>query len=179
MLDTSLAVRYANALFGAAQEKNCVDAVLDEMESFLAVLTKDAQLKKFFFHPAIAPSDKKGLLDDLVGGRLTPLTRSFLSTLLDAKRISYLALIHETFVKLYNQAQNKVTARVSSVLPLDSAVQKKVKDRIEHFLQKKVDVNFDTDPGLLGGIKLVVEDKVVDGSVLHNLKKMEQKIAVG
>jgi F-type H+-transporting ATPase subunit delta len=179
MLDTSLAARYANALFSAAQEKNCVPAVLDDIESFLAVLTKDAQLKKFFFHPAIAASEKKSLLDDLVGNRLTPLGRSFLTMILDAKRINYLALIHETFVNLYNKAQNKVYARVSSVLPIDPGVQKKVKERIAQFLHKEVDVQFDIDPGLLGGIKLIVEDKVVDGSVLHNLKKMEQKIAVG
>jgi len=179
MLDTSLAVRYANALYSAALEKKCVPAVLDEMESFLTVLSEDAQLKKFFFHPAIAPSEKKGLLDDLVGNRLTPLGRSFLSTLLDAKRINYLALIHETFVKLNNTTHNKVRACISSVLPIDPAVRKKVKERIEHYLQKEVDLDFEIDPGLLGGIKLVVEDKVVDGSVLHNLKKMEQKIAVG
>jgi F-type H+-transporting ATPase subunit delta len=179
MLDTSLAVRYANALFSAAQEKNCVPAILDELDSFLQVLAKDAQLKSLFFHPAIPASEKKSLLDDLVGNRLTPLGRSFLSTLLDAKRINYLALIHENIVKLYNKAKNKVSARVFSVLPLDAGVQKKVRERIEHFLHKEVDVRFDVDPGLLGGIKLVVEDKVVDGSVLHNLKKMEHKIAVG
>ena len=179
MLDNSLAARYANALFIAAQEKKCIPAVLDEIGSFLSVLSKDAQLQKFFFHPAIAPAEKKSLLDDLVENRLTPLCRSFLSTLLDAKRISYLGLIYETFVKLNNQAQNRVKACVSSVLPLDTRLQKKVKERIEHYLQKEVDLEFATDPDLLGGVKLVVEDKVVDGSILYNLKKLEQKIAVG
>jgi F-type H+-transporting ATPase subunit delta len=179
MLDMSLAVRYANALYGAAQEQKCVSAVIDELGSFLNVLTQDAQLKKFFSHPAIAPSEKKLLLDDLVGNRLTPLCRKFLTTLLDAKRINYLGLIHETLVKLHNKEQNRVKACVSSVLPLDAGVRKKVKERIEHFLQKEVDLDFAIDPDLLGGIKLIVEDKVVDGSILHNLKKMEQKIAVG
>jgi F-type H+-transporting ATPase subunit delta len=179
MLDTSLAVRYANALFSAAQEKNCVTAVLDEVGSFVDVLSKDTQLQKFFFHPAIAPSEKKSLLDDLVENRLTPLSRSFLSTLLDAKRINYLSLIYEMFVKLNNQAQNRVKARVSSVLPIDSKLQKKVKESVERYLKKEIDLEFAVDPGLLGGVKLVIEDKVVDGSILHNLKKLEQKIAVG
>jgi F-type H+-transporting ATPase subunit delta len=179
MLDTSLAFRYANALFSAAQEQKCVGAVIDEMGNFLKVLMQDGQLKKFFFHPAISPSEKKLLLDDLVENRLTPLCRKFLTTLLDAKRINYLELIHETLVKLHYKEQNRVKACIVSVLPLDSGVRKKVKDRIEHFLQKEVDLDFAIDPELLGGIKLVVEDKVVDGSILHNLKKLEQKIAVG
>jgi F-type H+-transporting ATPase subunit delta len=179
MLDTSLAVRYANALFSAAREQNCVTAVLDEVGSFVDVLSKDVQLQKFFFHPAIAPSEKKSLLDDLVENRLTPLCRSFLSTLLDAKRINYLSLIYEMFVKLNNQAQNRVKACVSSVLPIDPKLQKKVKESVERYLKKEIDLEFAVDPGLLGGVKLVVEDKVVDGSILHNLKKLEQKIAVG
>jgi F-type H+-transporting ATPase subunit delta len=179
MLDTSLAVRYANALFSAAQEQNCVAPVLDEMESFLAMLSQDARLKKFFLHPAIAPAEKKLLLDDLVGNRLTQLGRKFLSTLLDAKRINYLELIHETTVNLNNKAQNRVRACVASVLPLDAGIKKKVQEHVERFLQKQVELDFAIDPALLGGIKLMVEDKVVDGTVLHNLKKMEQKIAVG
>jgi F-type H+-transporting ATPase subunit delta len=179
MLDTSLAVRYANALFNVAREQKCVAAVIDETGSFLKVLTQDMQLKKFFYHPAISPSEKKRLLDDLVGNRLTPLCLKFLTTLLEAKRINYLELIHEMLVTLHNKEQNRVKARVFSVLPLDSGVRKKVKERIERYLQKEVDIDFAIDPNLLGGIKLIVEDKVVDGSILHNLKKMEQKIAVG
>jgi F-type H+-transporting ATPase subunit delta len=179
MLDTSLAVRYANALFTEAQEQNCVTAVLDEMESFLAMLSEDVRLKKLFFHPAIPPSEKKLLLDDLVGNRLTPLSRKFLSTLVEAKRVNYIETIYEMVVNLNNKAQNRVKACISSVLPLDPGVRKKVKERVEHYLGKEVDLDFAIDPALLGGIKLVVEDRVVDGTILYNLKKMEQKIAVG
>ncbi len=179
MLDTSLAVRYANALFSAAQEQKRVDAVIDEIGSFLSVLTHDAQVKKFFLHPAIPATEKKHLLDDLLGNRVTPLCRKFLLTLVEAKRINYLQLIHETLIKLHDKEQNRVKACVSSVLPLDSGTRKKVKERIEHYLRKEVDLDFAIDPGLLGGIKLTVEDEIVDGSVLHNLKKLEQKIAIG
>jgi F-type H+-transporting ATPase subunit delta len=179
MLDTSLAARYANALFSAAVEQKCVPAVLDEIGNFLNVMNKDTRLKQFFFHPAIAPSEKKLLLDDLVENNLTPLCRNFLIILLDAKRIAYLELIHETIAKLHNREQNRVKACISSVLPLDPGIRNKVKERVEKYLQKEVDLDFAINPDLLGGIKLIVEDRVVDGSVLHNLKKMEQKIALG
>jgi F-type H+-transporting ATPase subunit delta len=180
MLDTSLAARYATALFSAAQKEKCVPAVLDEIGSFLTMMSQDTRLKKLFFHPAIPPSEKKLLLDDLVGNQLTPISKKFLSTLLEAKRVNYLELIYQTMVNLNNKSQNKVKACVWSVLPLnDSGIRKKIKECVEHYLGKNIDLDFAIDPTLLGGVKLVIEDRVVDGTILYNLKKMEQKIAVG
>jgi F-type H+-transporting ATPase subunit delta len=179
MLDTSLAVRYANALFGAAKHQDCVEAVLEDMKSFITILSQHAQLKKIFFHPAIPPLEKKRLLDDIVKSQFTPVSRNFLSVLLYTKRINYISLVHETLVGIYNREKNRVKACVWSVFPIDPALRQKVEVSVAHYLQKEVDLVFMTDPDLLGGIKLTVEDKVIDGSVLYNLKKLETRIALG
>ena len=178
MLDRLLAVRYATALYGAAKKQGSVTTILEEVESFIYVLSQDPQLKRFFLHPAIAPVEKKNMLKDLVGNRVSALGLSFLSILLDAKRMHYLDLIHDTLVDLHNHELNKVKARVASVFPLDPALQKKIAERLARYLQKEVELEFAADPGLLGGIKLVIEDKVIDGSVLRQLKNMEQTIAL-
>lgn len=179
MLDTSLAVRYASALYTVAKKQDSVGIVLEEMESFIAMLKQDGQLKQFFLHPAIAQAEKKQLLRELLGNRVSRLGLTFLSILVDAKRMQYIELIHETMTGLFNREQNKVKARVASVLPLDPTMQQKIKERVARYLQKEVDLEFTADPDLLGGIKLSIEDKVIDGTVLHNLKKMENKIELG
>ncbi|HEX7509967.1 MAG TPA: ATP synthase F1 subunit delta [Chitinivibrionales bacterium] len=179
MLDTTLAVRYASALYNVAQKHDSVVMVMEEMESFMLVLGQDARLKRFFLHPAIAPAEKKLLLADLVGNRLSKLSVTFLSILLDAKRMHYLDLIRDTLVTLHNRHSNKVQACVASVLPIDAALQQKIKERVARYLDKEVDLRFATDPGLLGGLKLTIEDRVIDATVLYNLKKLENKIALG
>jgi len=179
MLDTSLAVRYASALYNVAKKHDSVVTVMEEVESFMAVLRGDVHLERFFLHPAIPTAEKKQMLDDLVGNRLSKLCLTFMSILLDAKRMHYLYLIHETLVKLHNRQCNKVKACVASVLPIDAGLQNKIKDRVARYLEKEVEVEFVTDPGLLGGVKLTIADKVIDASVLYNLKKLETKIALG
>lgn len=179
MLDASLATRYANALFSTAQEQGTTTAVLEELAGLIGVVAGDLRLQKFFYHPAISPAQKKNMLDDIPGLQLTPLSRRFLSVLFDAKRIHYLGLIHETVTELFNRYNNRVRAGVTSAFPLDGALQRSVRERVEAYLGKKVDMEFTVDASLLGGIKLTVDDKVIDGSVIHNLKKLETKIALG
>lgn len=179
MLDASLAARYANALFSTTQAQGVTAGVLEELGSLITALSGDRQLRKFFNHPAIPSVDKKQLLDDVVGKSFSPISRRFLAILLDAKRMIYLSLIYETVKELFNRYHNKVSACVASVFPLDAALQKSVKERIEKYLGKSVDLEFAVDSALLGGVKLTIEDEVIDGSVLHNLKKLETKIALG
>jgi ATP synthase F1 delta subunit len=179
MLDTSLAVRYATALYGAAKKQDSVLTVLEEIESFAGVLSRDLMLKRFFLHPAISSVEKKALLDELVGNRLSKLCVSFISILIDAQRMDYLELIKDNLVTIDNHEKNKVKAVVASVFPLPPELQRRVKESISVYLKKDVDVEFSSNPDLLGGIKIAIEDRVIDGSVLNNLKKLENKIALG
>jgi F-type H+-transporting ATPase subunit delta len=179
MLDTSLANRYARALYGVAKKQGVVASVIEEVESFITVLGADMQLKKFFLHPAISPSEKKEALKDLVGSRISALSLTFLSILFDTKRINYLACIYDKVVGLYDLEQNRTKAKLYSIFPIDPAFKQKISERIAQYLQKDVDLEFITDPGILGGIKLTIQDKVIDATLLYKLKKMEEKIAQG
>ena len=62
MLDKSLAVRYAAALYGAAKGQGSVETVLEEIDGFISVMSQDTRLRSFFLHPAISPSQKKDCL---------------------------------------------------------------------------------------------------------------------
>jgi F-type H+-transporting ATPase subunit delta len=179
MLDKSLAVRYAAALYGAAKGQGSVETVLEEIDGFISVMSQDTRLRSFFLHPAISPSQKKGLLDELVENRLSKLSLSFLSILVDEKRMNYIEMIRDTLLTQFNHEQNRVKASVASVLPISPDLQKKIRERIAAYLNKDVEIEFTSDSNLLGGVKLFIEDKVIDGSVLHNLKKLENKIALG
>ena len=102
-----------------------------------------------------------------------------MSILVDEKRMNYIEMIRDTLLTQFNHEQNRVKASVASVLPISPDLQKKIRERIAAYLNKDVEIEFTSDSNLLGGVKLFIEDKVIDGSVLHNLKKLENKIALG
>ena len=179
MLDKSLAYRYARALYGVAKKQGTIVAVIEEVESFIKVLEVDSQLRKFFLHPAISPSEKKQMLKELVENRISPLSLTFLSILFDAKRTNYVGLICSTLAELYDQDRNRTKAQFFSVFPIDPALRQKIKERVAVYLQKEVDLEFLIDPDILGGVKLKISDNVIDATALYKLKKIEEKISLG
>ena len=179
MLDKSLADRYARALYSVAKKQGTIVSVIEEVESFIKVMEVDTQLRKFFLHPAISPSEKKQMLRELVENRVSPLCLTFLSILFDAKRTNYVGLICSTVIELYDKDQNRTRAQLFSVFPIDPALRQKIKDRVAVYLQKEVDLDFLIDPEILGGVKLKIQDNVIDASALYKLKKIEEKISLG
>lgn len=179
MLDKSLAGRYAHALYNVAKKHGAIVSVIEEVESFIKVLEGDTQLRKFFLHPVISPAEKKQMLRELVENRISPLSLTFLSILFDAKRANYITLICKTVVELHDKEQNRARAQLYSVFPIDPALRQKVKERIALYLEKDVDLEFLTDPGILGGVKLKIQDNVIDATALHQLKQLEEKIVLG
>ena len=179
MLDKSLAYRYAHALYSVAKKQGAIVAVIEEVESFIKVLEVDSQLRKFFLHPAISPSEKKQMLKELVENRISPLSLTFLSILFDAKRTNYVGLICSTLAELYDKDRNRTRAQLFSVFPIDPALRQKIKERVAVYLQREVDLEFLIDPDILGGVKLKISDNVIDATALHKLKKIEEKISLG
>jgi ATP synthase, F1 delta subunit len=179
MLDKSLADRYARALYNVAKKQGAIVSVIEEVESFIKVLEVDTQLRKFFLHPAISPSEKKQMLKELVENRISPLSLTFLSILFDAKRTNYIGLICKTVAEIFDREQNRTKAQLYSVFPIDPALRQKIKERVAQYLQKEVDLEFLIDPDILGGVKLKIQDNVIDATALYKLKKIEEKISLG
>ena len=98
---------------------------------------------------------------------------------MNTKRINYLACIYDKVVGLDDLERNLNKAKLYSIFPIDPAFKQKISERVAQYLQKDVDLEFITDPGILGGIKLTIQDKVIDATLLYKLKKMEEKIAQG
>ena len=44
---------------------------------------------------------------------------------------------------------------------------------IESKLNKKISAKNEVDPNIIGGVKLMIGNKVVDGSISHQLKKIK------
>lgn len=179
MLDTSLSARYARALYSAAAKQGAVSTVIGELGGFVKLLSGERLLKTFLFHPAISPAEKKGLLAESIGKGFSALTANFLSILLDSKRIGYLESIFLALVEKDNRNRNIVKVRVASAFPIERALLDRIGSRLASLLQKDIDLVDETDPALLGGLKVTIEDQVIDGTLRYRLKQMQEKIALG
>jgi F0F1-type ATP synthase delta subunit len=72
-----------------------------------------------------------------------------------------------------------VKARIITARAVSNELKMKIGKQVSIYLRKEADVHFDTDPEMLGGIILSVNDNMIDGSLSYQLKKMGEKMITG
>ena len=171
MINGALARRYAQALFNIALETS-----LDPIDSDLRELTKlveeHEEVKNALLHPHISLSDKKSIMDKLLGEDFGATTRHFLYLLIDRKRESFLPFIQREFTRLADEARHVVEAKVASAIALTAPQLDDLKQAIGRMTGKDVRIISEVRAELIGGILIQVGDRVMDGTIAHALKKM-------
>ena len=72
---------------------------------------------------------------------------------------------------------SNLTARVSSAVPLTKEEQAALREKLEARFSQDLNLRFEVEPSLLGGVVVRVGDKVIDGSVKGRLEALKQTLA--
>lgn len=175
MLNGALARRYAQALFEIAVEMSVLDRIDAELRDIAEVIEKNSEIGNVLNHPNISLENKKGLLGDLFQG-ISEITRSFLFLLVDRRRQNLIVYIQKEFTRLADEKRQVVEAKITSATPLTSDQEAKLKDIIVKSTGMQVRLLADVDPGLIGGAKLQISDRVMDGSIAAALTRMREEL---
>lgn len=176
MTEARVARRYARSLFNAAGKQGIVASVEADLDLIAAVLRSSPQFGRFLASPDATAEAKLRLLEKAFSDRVTALTMGFLRLLVDKRRESTLGHVREIFAELRRQQERVVRAVVTTVGPLDEDERARVVARLEAKSGKRVEAEFGTDPGLIGGINVRWGDYVLDGSLSGSLARMKERI---
>lgn len=174
MLDTTLAIRYARALHKITLAKGNVKKVSLELAEFHNLIESSRDLKRVLFHPGITADEKKTIVSELLHHKADETTIRFINYIIGKKRIFQLGAISKCFTLLLADDENRINVKVECFKPLSDDLQKKIKDHLTSMLKKDIDIVTEVQPSLLGGIRLTLGDKVIDGSISNQLKKLTQ-----
>ena len=179
MIEGKLGRRYARALFQLAQEENKGEAIGQEMEDFLRAY-EGSSLITVLNNPAFGlPNRKRIALQVAEGLQLSPLSRQFLSLLVDRDRLAYLSVIVFHYRRLLDEAKGRVKARVVVPGPLRESRLEGLRDNSQKICGKEVVLEEKIDAALIGGAMIELEGKVYDGSVRAQLERIRVNIERG
>ncbi len=166
----TIARPYAEALFKAAQADLNVAAVwLDE----LAEIAKNGQLQQFASNPKVTSAQVFDLMAGVMKAALPEQGKNFLRTVIDNGRLEALPEIAALFRGLKNAKSGLSDAVVYSAFPIDAAALADVAAALEKRFSRKLNVSVELDAELIGGIRVVVGDEVLDTSVKARLEQMK------
>ena len=94
--------------------------------------------------------------------------RKAVSLLIEQKPRGYFGIL-QNLLRLVNLDEASRSARVESAVPLGQAQQEDVRNSLNRLKGGDVTVEFATNPGLIGGMRVKIGDDVYDGSVKTRL----------
>jgi len=162
---------YAEAVFKLASEGNALAAWSDALANLDGVVA-DTRVQACITDPNVSAQQLEGLVLGVVGDKLTGEARNFVQVLVHNNRLDLMPLIRSHFEALKREQEGVLEAKIISALPMNDAQVKQLVAQLETKYQRKVTAQVETDASLIGGVKIVVGDKVIDATVRGKLDAM-------
>lgn len=168
---------YGDALFELAVEENRVEALADEAVLVKAVLEENPKLAGLMKHPKVIREEKIQFIEDCFKNRVSEDMVGFLAIAVTKGRFSEVHAILDYFLECVKEYQGIGTACVVSAVELNekwkSEVEKKLLSTTSYH---KMEISYQVDQSLIGGLMIRIGDRVVDTSIKHKLDQMTEKL---
>jgi len=166
----TIARPYAEALFKSSQgDLNGTAQWLDA----LGAVADNAQLLQFAGNPKVTDQQVFDVVADVAKAQLPGNAKNFLRMVIENGRLPALPEIAVQFRALKNAQSGSSDAVVYSAFPIPAATLGDVAATLEKRFGRKLNVTVAEDPSLIGGIRVVVGDEVLDTSVKARLEQMK------
>ena len=167
---STVARPYAEAAFKLAQASTAL-AKWSEMLAALATVSQDSRIRAAVSDPNLPDAKVAGLFISILS--LTGEGENFVRVLAQNGRLGLLPEIRARFDALRNEREGVIEAEVISAFELSKPQLADLVQRLEKKTGKKVKAKVRLDKELIGGVKVVLGDKVIDGSARAQLGALE------
>ena len=174
----TIARRYAAALADVVLERGEANLIQQELQQWSQLILGNENLQEVFRNPTIALDNKRAVLKQLID-RTKPqqTTANFLKVLLHNQRLAELPEINRKFAEILDQRAGMVAATVTTARPVPQEIQARLSEKLVSVTNKKVRLNFEQDPELIGGLVTRIGSTIYDGSVRSQLQQIKEKMA--
>ena len=171
----TLARPYAEAAFQVAVKGDLKQATA-EIDALAAVAAND-QLRQFADAPKSGAVQVFDVITSVVNMQLSDASKNLLRTVIDNGRLSVLPEIAAQFHMLVNSRSGVSDAIVYSAFAIDAAALTDLVASLEKRFGRKLNASVQIDADLIGGVRVVVGDEVLDTSVKARLEQMRTALA--
>jgi len=167
---------YARGLFEIARAEGTIDEVEDELFRFARSYESSDDLRNALTDEQIPASRRQAIIEDLLGGKVTPTTTQLISMVVGSGRARDLPAIVDKLVARASTAKNLEVAEVRSAIPLTADQETRLAAALANATGKEVNLKIVVDPAVLGGLVATVGDTVIDGTVRTRIEQLKSRL---
>lgn len=177
MRNSSIARRYASAIFGAAKKVNKVDVILSDITLIEEAFVKYDDLREALHSPVVTDNKKKAIISDIFKDKVDELTLNFFFLVIDKRREGIISLLKDEIEALVFEEKNISIVVIESVIPLKSEQVEAIKTKLENIFKRTLIVKENIiNEELIGGVKVILGDKIIDGSIKAKLSLIKDTL---
>ncbi len=173
---STIARPYAVAAFKLAKEQKTL-AKWSEMLILATAVGADAKFSAYIEDPKVNSNDLQDAFLKVCGDKLNEHGKNLIKVLVEYDRLSVLPAISSAFEELKAQDEGTLEAQIISAVKLSAAETKELVKKLEAKFGKKVAATVSVDSEIIGGIKIIVGDTVIDASVKAQLQNLAYSLA--
>jgi F-type H+-transporting ATPase subunit delta len=179
MANETLARRYASAVYSLATESNAVERVGNELSAIARAIGSDATLAGFFVSPVIERSEKQNAMARAFTGKVGDIALHTVLLLVRKRRESLLDQLVVEYRKLELAGRGAEPLLVTTAHALSDAELRSLIERLERVYGKTFEASIKHDPSLIGGLRIAMGDRVIDGSISGRLEELTRALFGG
>ena len=174
---TTIADRYARAIFELGVESNSLSALAEEMQSFAATYDADVDFRSVIENPVVPAEQRAAVLRE-VGSRLGlgELSRRIVGYLARRRRLAALPDIARRLAALSDEKEGVARAVVTSAGPLPESFYGRLAEELGALVGRRVVLDRRQDPALIAGVVTRIGDNTIDGSLKGRLDQIERQL---
>lgn len=173
---TQTARLYGGSLYELAAEEKLTEVLLEQTDAVRKIFRENPDYLRLLSEPCIPKGERTGLIDTAFGGQIEHYLVNFLKMLCERNILNEYAGCCEEFVRRYNADHNIAEATVVSAVVLDDAQMKALTEKLEKISGKKVRLVQWKDPSVIGGLRVELEGKQLDGTVKGRMSGISRRL---
>ena len=171
---TTTSKEYAEALFELAAGENALAETSDGLVTVLSALKQNPEYRALLASAAIGKADRLKALDDAFEGKVPKVLMGVLRMMVSRGHISALDGMAREYEELTRDYRGESVARVLSAVPLKETEAVAIRAELEKRFSRKITLSCEIDPTLIGGVRVEVDGRVIDGSIRNKLDEIKE-----
>ena len=173
---------YARSLFELAEAKGgrpTIESSLGELEDILELARADARFSEFLASRVLPLAQRSASLEKIFKGKVSDLVLRFLQVLNEKGRLGHLPAVVTAFDRVVQEKFGRIEVDLYTAAPATREEIEQVKTRLQKALGKEPVIHAYTDPSMIGGLRMQIGDRLIDGSIATRLRQFRDQLATG
>jgi len=172
---SEISQRYALALYELSKEKNQTEEFVSNMTTFIKIFNSNQDLKSFVKNPTYSVQNQKIVFEKILTlMNFNKMVKNFFSILIEKKRIFFLDIIVEEFLKLISLKRGEVSGNLISSKKIDAKTILDIEREISTNIKRSIKLKPKIDESLIGGIVIQIGSLMIDTSIKNKLQKYKK-----